>query len=46
VQRYAAAIAGSLHGIYIILGILGAIVFALTLALPANMRPGDASAAP
>jgi EmrB/QacA subfamily drug resistance transporter len=46
VQRYAAAIAGSLHAIYIILGILGIIVFVLTLALPSNMRPSDAPAAP
>jgi EmrB/QacA subfamily drug resistance transporter len=46
VHGYAAAIAGSLHGIYIILGILGVIVFVLTLALPSNMRPGDAPAAP
>jgi EmrB/QacA subfamily drug resistance transporter len=42
VQRYAAAIAGSLHVIYIIVGILAVIVFGLTLALPGNMRPGDA----
>jgi hypothetical protein len=46
VHAYAAAIANSLHSIYVIIGILGAIVFALTLALPANMRPGDAPAAP
>lgn len=45
VHDYAAAIASSLHGIYIILGILGGIVFVLTLALPKNMRPGDAPAA-
>jgi EmrB/QacA subfamily drug resistance transporter len=43
VTRYAAAIGGSLHGIYIILGILGAIVLALTLGLPHNIRPGDSS---
>jgi EmrB/QacA subfamily drug resistance transporter len=45
VHDYAAAIASSLHGIYIILGILGVIVFVLTLALPKNMRPGDVQAA-
>jgi predicted MFS family arabinose efflux permease len=41
VTRYAAAIAGSLHDIYIILGVLGAIVLALTFLLPPNIRPGD-----
>jgi MFS family permease len=44
VHGYAGAIASSLHVIYIILGILGALVFLLTLAMPSNMRPGDAPA--
>jgi EmrB/QacA subfamily drug resistance transporter len=41
VHHYAVAIASSLHGIYVILGILGVIVFGLTLLLPSNMRAGD-----
>lgn len=44
VQRYSSAIADSLHGIYVILGILALIMLGLTLAIPGNMRPGDASA--
>jgi len=42
VQRYSAAIAASVHSIYIILGILGFIVLLLSAALPANLAPGDA----
>jgi len=45
IARYAAAIAASLHGIYVILGVLGVIVLALTLALPAQLRPGDTAEA-
>jgi predicted MFS family arabinose efflux permease len=45
VQRYAAAIAGSLHVVYLILSVLGLAVLLLTLVLPRNMRPGDAQAA-
>lgn len=45
VQRYAAAIAGSLHDIYLILGGLGLAILLMTLAFPRNMRPGDAPAA-
>jgi EmrB/QacA subfamily drug resistance transporter len=41
VVRYASAIAASLHGIYITLGVLGAIVLLLTIALPAHLRPGE-----
>jgi hypothetical protein len=41
VHHYAVASASSLHGIYVILGILGVIVFGLTLLLPSNMRAGD-----
>jgi EmrB/QacA subfamily drug resistance transporter len=41
VQRYSAAIASSLHAIYIILGILGFVVLLLTLALPAKLAAGD-----
>jgi EmrB/QacA subfamily drug resistance transporter len=41
VTRYATAIAASLHAIYIILGILSIVVFALTLLLPKNIRPED-----
>lgn len=41
VQRYATAIAASLHGIYVILGVLGVIVLALALAVPADLRAGD-----
>jgi predicted MFS family arabinose efflux permease len=43
VQRYAAAIAASLHGIYVILSILGVIVLVLASALPANLRPTEAA---
>ncbi|HEY5348979.1 MAG TPA: MFS transporter, partial [Candidatus Lustribacter sp.] len=41
VERYAAAIGASLHSIYIVTGVLGAIILLLTLALPAKHRAGD-----
>jgi EmrB/QacA subfamily drug resistance transporter len=43
VQRYAAAIGTSLHGIYVILGILAVVVLLLAAALPANLRPSEAA---
>lgn len=43
VTRYAAAIGGSLHGIYIILALLGAVTLVLTLLLPRNIRAEDTS---
>jgi EmrB/QacA subfamily drug resistance transporter len=43
VPRFAVAIASSLHAIYVILGVLGVLVLALAFALPAKMRPGDAT---
>jgi hypothetical protein len=45
VQRYAAAIAASLHGIYIILLVIGVIVLLLTLAIPAKLSPNEPEAA-
>ncbi len=45
VARYAAAIAASLHGIYIIFLVLGAIVLALTIALPSKLSPNTPEAA-
>ncbi len=41
VQHYAAAIAASLHGIYVIAAVLGATILSLTLALPAKHRADD-----
>ena len=41
IQRYSAAIAASLHGIYIILGILGFTVLLLTFALPSKLGAAD-----
>lgn len=40
-QRYAAAIAAALHGIYIIIGVLSLIVVLLSIALPAQLRATD-----
>jgi EmrB/QacA subfamily drug resistance transporter len=40
-ERYAAAIAGSLHGIFIMLGVLGFIVLLLALYLPAKHSASD-----
>jgi EmrB/QacA subfamily drug resistance transporter len=40
-QRYAAAIAASLHAIYLVAVVLAVIVLLLTLALPAKHRAGD-----
>lgn len=37
VERYAAAIAASLHNIYVVLGALGIVLFALALAFPARL---------
>jgi EmrB/QacA subfamily drug resistance transporter len=37
VQRYAAAIAASLHDIYVILGLLGVVVLIIALAVPAEL---------
>lgn len=45
VQRYAVAIAASLHGIYIILLVIGVIVLLLTLAIPAKLSPSEPEAA-
>ena len=43
VQRYALAIAASLHAIYAIVCVLAVFVLVLAFAIPANMRPGDPS---
>lgn len=41
VVTYAAAIAASLHVIYVILGVLGIVTVALTFGFPATLRSGD-----
>jgi hypothetical protein len=41
IGSYAAAISGSLHGIFIMLGVLGIVVFALALGLPAKLSASD-----
>ena len=41
IGSYAAAISGSLHGIFIMLGVLGVITLALTLSLPAKLSAAD-----
>lgn len=43
IVQYAAAIAASLHWIYVILAVLGAIILALTFALPRALRPGESA---
>lgn len=45
VQRYAAAIAASLHNIYVVLGALGIVLFALALAFPARLTSAGAAPA-
>jgi hypothetical protein len=44
VQRYALAIAASLHTIYLIVGLLGVILLVLAIAVPAHLRPGEGEA--
>ena len=41
VANYAAAISGSLHGIFVILGLLGIITLALALRVPAKLNAAD-----
>ena len=41
VQNYAAAIAASLHGIYVILGLLGFVILLFALAIPAKHTTAD-----
>lgn len=41
VQRYAAAIAASLHDIYVILGLLGVVVLIISWAVPAELSTAD-----
>jgi hypothetical protein len=41
VQRYAAAIAASLHDIYVILGLLGVVILIISLAVPAELSTTD-----
>ena len=43
VQRYAVAMAASLHGIFLIIGVLGIIVVLLALKLPAKLMAHDPS---
>jgi len=41
IAHYAAAISGSLHGIFIMLGLLGFVVLGLALGLPAKLNASD-----
>jgi hypothetical protein len=41
VERYAAAIAASLHDIYIVLGLLGVVILILAAAVPAELTTTD-----
>jgi hypothetical protein len=45
VTLYAGAIAASLHGIFITLGVLGVVILLLAIALPANLNAHDATPA-